>query len=130
MKKSWKDLHPGDIFYTRDLSVVPFKLLKKKFINWIDHKGNYAQINILDLDTQMYSAYFVDDYVWNENLKMYHQEISNGLVELIYGESNTQFPSAEAKQLKCTCGTSKTMGNNDQLLFHSNWCDLIEKDKK
>ncbi len=40
----------------------------------------------------------------------------------------TRYPNLPAGQtIRCTCGVSKTMGKDDQLLFHSSYCDLITK---
>ena len=33
----------------------------------------------------------------------------------------------EPEKKKCTCGVSITMGVDDDISYHSKWCDLVEK---
>lgn len=113
-----------------------------------DTLGNYITRWVDDVlwrywqkEVMAYNAQTVMSGTYTGKVKFYQQDFSDNMSDsLIYGMGNrTDKAYGEFKDfmnqqenyegpLKCTCGVTKTMGD-DPSNKHSEWCDLVTKEK-
>lgn len=135
MKMNWRDLVPGDEFFVCNLNSYSKVTEKYTFSNWVTHSSVDAVINAMEHKTGNYRLLNVNDYVWEEWYKewlSWNPALPPGVTRIQYHDSSKQLTFQqeyeaeynEPQVKRCTCGTSKTYGDNVDLSFHSSWCDL------
>jgi len=100
------------------------------FLNSIKGFTLYASNNILingGKDALSISTYDITE--WDKWLdKNYTRFFNAGLRAYDYRVVGWQAADIVAMP-KCTCGITITLGRDDNLMYHSDWCDLIGKGK-